>query len=194
MQYCHNSTNCHLGLRLWLSSKNVSATSDNADTILSPNTPSQMPLQSDVAVNSVFFSWIVVLISNGRCWNVLLLHSVSDITGSGSKNKGKSYSYRITVLQRLLRLHQFEASRISKQLANESDKFASTTHRPLWPLRDIPGTLFCQRLIRPQGHSAAGRIMSIKIPNGPFGNRNRNLTACSAVTHRLCHRVPQQQQ
>ena len=58
-----------------------------------------------------------------------LLHSVSDITGSTSKNKGKICSYPITVLQRLLELQDFEVSRISRQLANESDKVTSTTHR-----------------------------------------------------------------
>jgi len=32
----------------------------------------------------------------------------------------------------------------------------------LYPLGDIPGTYICQRLSRTQGHSAAGRIMSMK--------------------------------
>jgi hypothetical protein len=34
---------------------------------------------------------------------------------------------------------------------------------------------------RPQGHSAAGRIMSMKYYNDTIGNRTRDLTACSAV-------------
>jgi hypothetical protein len=34
----------------------------------------------------------------------------------------------------------------------------------LYPPENIPGNHFCQRLSKPQGHSAAGRNMSIKIP------------------------------
>jgi hypothetical protein len=37
------------------------------------------------------------------------------------------------------------------------------------------------RLSRPQGHSAAGRIKSMKKPNDPIGNRIRDLAACSVV-------------
>jgi hypothetical protein len=34
---------------------------------------------------------------------------------------------------------------------------------------------------QPHGHSAAGRIMSIKNSNDTIGNRTRDLPACSAV-------------
>jgi hypothetical protein len=34
---------------------------------------------------------------------------------------------------------------------------------------------------RPQGHSAIGRIKSLKNSSDPIGNRTRNLPACSAV-------------
>jgi hypothetical protein len=33
----------------------------------------------------------------------------------------------------------------------------------------------------PQGHSAAGRIMSMKNSNNTIGNRTRDFPACSAV-------------
>jgi hypothetical protein len=46
--------------------------------------------------------------------------------------------------------------------------------------RKIPGTHFCQRMSRPQGHSAAGRIRSIEKCND-IGNRTRHLLACSIV-------------
>ena len=36
---------------------------------------------------------------------------------------------------------------------------------------NIPGTYFCQRLSRPQGHSEAGRIMSMKNTDETIGNR-----------------------
>jgi len=36
-------------------------------------------------------------------------------------------------------------------------------------------------LSQPQGHSAAGRIMSMKNSNDTIGNRTRGLPACSTV-------------
>ena len=41
----------------------------------------------------------------------------------------------------------------------------------LYPLGNIPGTHFCLRLSRPQGHSVAGRIRSMKNSNDTIGNR-----------------------
>ena len=49
------------------------------------------------------------------------------------------------------------------------------------PPGNIPGTHFCQRLSRPQGHSAARRIMSMKNSSDTIGNRTRDLPTCSAV-------------
>ena len=50
-----------------------------------------------------------------------------------------------------------------------------------YPPGNIPGTHFCYKLSRPQGHSAAGRIMSMEISNDTIGDRTRDLPACSAV-------------
>jgi hypothetical protein len=47
-----------------------------------------------------------------------------------------------------------------------------------------------KRLSRPQGHSATGRIMSMKNSNDTNGNRSRNLPVCSTVPQTLRHRVP----
>jgi hypothetical protein len=47
--------------------------------------------------------------------------------------------------------------------------------------RNIPGTLFCWRLTGLQGHSAAGRIRSIKNPNVLTGNWTLDLPTCSVV-------------
>jgi hypothetical protein len=55
---------------------------------------------------------------------------------------------------------------------------------------NIPGTHFCYRLSRPQGHSAAGRIMSMKDSNTTIGNRTHDLPVCSSVPQTLRHRVP----
>ena len=51
----------------------------------------------------------------------------------------------------------------------------------LYPSGNIPGTHFCQRLSRTQGHSEAERIMLMKNSNDTTGNRIRDLPACSAV-------------
>jgi len=54
-------------------------------------------------------------------------------------------------------------------------------HRPPLPPGNIPGTHFCQRLSRPQGHSAAQKIMSMKNSNDTIGNRTHDIPGCSAV-------------
>jgi hypothetical protein len=51
----------------------------------------------------------------------------------------------------------------------------------LYPPGNIPGTHFCLRLSQPQGHSAAGRIMSMKNSNYTIGNRTCNLPAYNTV-------------
>ena len=45
----------------------------------------------------------------------------------------------------------------------------------------LASTHFCQRLIQPQGHSAVGRIMSMKNSSDTIGNRTRDLLTCSTV-------------
>jgi hypothetical protein len=44
--------------------------------------------------------------------------------------------------------------------AEDGGKVVSLTHRPPLPPENTPGTHFCWRLSRPQGHSAIGRSMS----------------------------------
>ena len=46
---------------------------------------------------------------------------------------------------------------------------------------NISGTHFCSGLSQPQGHSAAGRIISMKNSNDTMGNQTRDLPTCSAV-------------
>ena len=60
-------------------------------------------------------------------------------------------------------------------------RLSALMHRPPLPPGNIPGTHICYKLSRPQGHSVAGRIMSMKNSNDTVGNRNRDLPACSAV-------------
>jgi len=44
-------------------------------------------------------------------------------------------------------------------MAQDGGKIVSLTHRPPLPPGNAPGTHFCQRLSRPQGHSAIRRIL-----------------------------------
>jgi len=72
-------------------------------------------------------------------------------------------------------------SQISRPSAHEGGKVVSPEHRsPLSP-ENIPGTYICYRLSRPQCHSAARRIISMKKSNDPIGKWTHNLQACSAV-------------
>jgi len=72
-------------------------------------------------------------------------------------------------------------SQISRQSAREGGKIVSPKHRPPLPPGNIPDTHFCQRLSRPQSHTAAGRIMSMKNSNDTIENRTRDLPTCNAV-------------
>jgi hypothetical protein len=73
-------------------------------------------------------------------------------------------------------------SQTSRQRALEGVKAVNLTHRPPLPPGNIPGTHICQRLSRLPGHSAAGRIMSMKNFNDTIGNRTSDLPVCSAVS------------
>ena len=58
------------------------------------------------------------------------------------------------------------------------------------PPQYIPGTHFCYRLSQAQGHSAPGRIKSMKNPYDPIRNQAHDLLSCNPVTQcldQLCH-------
>jgi hypothetical protein len=58
---------------------------------------------------------------------------------------------------------------LDNRLADDGE-VVSLTRRPPFAPRKIPGTYFCYRLTRPQGHCAAGWIRSIE----KSGNRTRD--------------------
>jgi hypothetical protein len=89
--------------------------------------------------------------------------------------------YGKAIAGQTLRVPGGRGSQISTELAHEGDKVVSPTHRPSLPQGNIPSTHFCQNLSRSQGHSAAGRIMSMRNSRDTIGNRTRDLPACSAV-------------
>ena len=66
-------------------------------------------------------------------------------------------------------------------MAQDGGKVVSLTHRPPLPPGNTLGTHFSWRVSRPQGHSATGRIMSLKNSNDNIGNRARDLPVCSVV-------------
>jgi hypothetical protein len=73
-----------------------------------------------------------------------------------------------------LRVPGVWSSQISRQSVQGGGKFVSPTHRLTLLSGNIPGT-------QPQGHSAAGMIMSKKKSSDTIGNGNRDLPTCSAV-------------
>ena len=102
------------------------------------------------------------------------------------------YNYNpITDLDRPWGLQEVELPYFS-QSAHEGSKVVSPTHRPPLPPGNIPGTHFCWRLSQPQGHSAVGRIISMKNFSDTIENRTRSAstscaTACPFASYKaLC--------
>lgn len=70
---------------------------------------------------------------------------------------------------------QVEYPRLSRQSAHEGGKVVSLC------LQEIFLILIAVRLSRTQEYSAAVIIKAMKITNDPVGDRNRDLSACSAM-------------
>ena len=71
--------------------------------------------------------------------------------------KLKQSHYRLGQAQRVLRKLRFPHFMTTAQ---DGGKVVSLTHRLPLPPGNAPGTHFCYRLSRPQGHSAIRRILS----------------------------------
>jgi hypothetical protein len=70
--------------------------------------------------------------------------------------------------------------------AQDGGKVVSLTHWPPLPPGNAPGTHFCQRLSRPQGHSAIGRIIS-GIEPATFRFVARYLNHCATISGPLLY-------
>ena len=76
---------------------------------------------------------------------------------------------------------EFEAPGFQDNRYMKVAKLSALGTGRLYPSGNISGIHFCYRLSRPQGYSAAGRIMSMKYYSDTIGNRTRDLPTCSAV-------------
>jgi hypothetical protein len=72
-------------------------------------------------------------------------------------------------------------SQNSRQSVHEGGKAVSAAHRPPLSPGNNPVTHFSKKLSQPQGHSGAGKIISIKNFNDTVGNRTRYPAVCSVL-------------
>jgi len=96
-------------------------------------------------------------------------------------SKGKRKAIPITGLDRPWWFQEVEGLRLQDNRHLKVVRLSAIRTGRLYPPGNIPGTHFYWRLSQPQGHSAAGRIMSMKNSNVTIGNRTRDLPDCSAV-------------
>jgi hypothetical protein len=117
------------------------------------------------------------------------LEKYSSISGKGCiqkeigkcKGKGKGKAVTLQAWTGPTEFQEIEASRFQDSRHIKVVRLSAVRTGRLCTPRNIPGTHFCYRLSQPQGHSATGRIMSMKNFNDTIGNRTRDPPACSAV-------------
>jgi len=101
---------------------------------------------------------------------------------SAKKRKGLiSQSSPVTDLDRPRGFQEVKAPRFQDNRHMKVVRLSALRTGRLYSQEIHLGAHFCYRLSRPQGHSAAGRIMSLKNSNDTIGNRTRDLPTYSAV-------------
>ena len=115
-------------------------------------------------------------------------HHVTNIDSNELVNNGYNIpNVKVKVKQshyrsgQALRFPRSWVSQISRQSAHEGGRVVSPNHRPPVPPRKYSWYSFLLEAEPTQGHSAAGRILSVKNSNDNIGNRTRDLPACSTV-------------
>ena len=89
--------------------------------------------------------------------------------------------YSTAGLNRSLGSQEVQPPRNFIKLEQEGGKIDSPRHRPLLSPGHTHSPNICQTLSGPHEYSLARKIKSMKNPNDPIGNRNRNLPACNTV-------------
>jgi hypothetical protein len=92
----------------------------------------------------------------------------------------KGYASYIHISRGYMKHKRLRTTVVDNRLTDGSEVFSLMRQPPFTP-RKIPGTHFCKTMIRPQGHSAVGRIRSIEKSNDLIGNQTRDLPACSVL-------------
>ena len=80
-------------------------------------------------------------------------------------------------------LQEIEVSEFLDNRLMKVARFIALRTGRLFSPGNIPGIHFCCCCSQPQGHSAAGRVKSMKSSHNPIRNRTRDLPACSVVPH-----------
>jgi hypothetical protein len=88
-----------------------------------------------------------------------------------SSNKSKGKAVLVRAYYRTTGLQEFGARRLLGNRHMKVVKLSAVHTGRLYPQGNIPGTHFCQRLSRSQGHNAVGRIVSIN----PLNTKRRPL-------------------
>jgi hypothetical protein len=95
-----------------------------------------------------------------------------------------SFAGRVKVKESLHRpwgFQEVEAPRFIDNRHMQVVRMSGLRTGRLYPQGNVPGTHFCYRLSRPQGHRVAGRIKSMTNANDTIGNRTRVLPGCTAL-------------
>jgi len=128
------------------------------------------------------------------------IHWISDFLSPGAKRSEREDDHLSRLVTRLRKIGSITLQENLNQSLDSSwgfqefgaPRFQNIHHIKVVSLSALPivhlyhpgnisGTHFCSGLSRPQSHSAAGRIMSMKSSNNTIGNRTRDLPARSLV-------------
>ena len=107
--------------------------------------------------------------------HISLAAALMDIAYTAAASKGKSVPLQAwsgPEGSRKLRFPDFMTT------AQGGCKVVSLTHRPHLPPGNPPGTHFCYRLSRPQGHSVIMSTVKIYNNNNNNNNNNKGELAC----------------